>query len=149
MFTMHQDDPTNAADTNGLGAGRWLGVHGTSATLLRDPRHTLQANRARTPRARYKVGRRASRGSFGAETSGSGSRGALGGRCACPCPSDAEATLAAMGAPKRLLAARRGALVNGSARWMDRFAEAATWFEDRAELRAAIGRARTDTLRDG
>ncbi|MEM1264564.1 MAG: hypothetical protein AAGI50_00950 [Pseudomonadota bacterium] len=47
------------------------------------------------------------------------------------------------------MAARRGALVNGSARWMDRFAEAATWFEDRAELRAAIGRARTDTLRDG
>lgn len=53
-----------------------------------------------------------------------------------------------MGAPKRLSAARRGALVNGSARWMDRFAEAATWFEDRAELRAAIGRARTDTGRD-
>lgn len=53
-----------------------------------------------------------------------------------------------MGAPKRLSAARRGALVNDSARWMDRFAKAATWFKDRAELRAAIERAPTDTGRE-
>ncbi|MEM6945954.1 MAG: hypothetical protein AAF565_19595, partial [Pseudomonadota bacterium] len=35
-----------------------------------------------------------------------------------------------------------------SAHWMDRFGEAATWFEDTAELRAAIARARTDKGRE-
>ncbi|MEM1265153.1 MAG: UPF0149 family protein [Pseudomonadota bacterium] len=68
-----------------------------------------------------------------------------------PAPPDTEATLAAMGAPERLAApsaARRGALVKDSAHWMDRFGEAATWFEDTAELRAAIARTRTDKGRE-
>jgi len=64
---------------------------------------------------------------------------------------ETEAILASIGAADALAglsAARRTALVDASADWIDRFGQADSWFEDTGALRAAIARARTDTGRE-
>ena len=70
-----------------------------------------------------------------------------GGDALSPAPSATEDILAAIGAPEELEClskAKRTALIDASADWVERFEQSDAWFEDTGPLRAAISRARTD-----
>ncbi len=68
----------------------------------------------------------------------------LGSDALTPAAGDAKSLLAVLGDPDALSPARHAALVKASADWMDRFEQSDAWFEDTADLRAAMSRARTE-----
>lgn len=68
----------------------------------------------------------------------------LGSDALTPAAGDAKAILMAIGVTDALPPSSRAALVKASADWMDRFDQSDAWFEDTADLRAAIARARTE-----
>lgn len=68
----------------------------------------------------------------------------LGPDALTPAAGDARAILAALGTTDAHSPASRAALVKASADWMDRFEQSDAWFEDTADLRAAMSRARTE-----
>lgn len=75
----------------------------------------------------------------------------LGADALAPVAEDTAAILKSINAPEALAdlpATRRTALIKASADWIGRFDQADSWFEDTGDLRAAIGRARTDSGRE-
>ncbi|MCZ0964096.1 UPF0149 family protein [Paracoccus benzoatiresistens] len=68
----------------------------------------------------------------------------LGPDALAPAAGDGEAILAGIGGTDALSPATRAGLVKASADWMDCFQQSDAWFEDTADLRAAIARARTE-----
>lgn len=68
----------------------------------------------------------------------------LGPDALTPAAGDGGAILAAIGSTDAFSPASRAALVKASADWMEHFEQSDAWFEDTADLRAAIARARTE-----